>query len=365
MLLALGWICAFFGAKTLFGCGPLWVQLEGVFLFLVSVHHLTEFFFVFVYHRQDLDSDSFLLNNTVAYTLALVLSVAELRLRVPFLRAVWTAETGPDAKHEALLTLAEEMPVNVLRGVLASSSLLLRRCLSWVGGLDSGGELWKGEDPSGTWRSSPADPLASFSGSLATASRDSFSLASASSPAQETKGAGGVCRRDIVLFTSARGTGNGVGGLLCSLLCLLGLVLAVAGLLLRLCAFAAAGRNFTHQIARTRLPSHALVTRGVYGVYRHPAYTGWFYWAVGCQLALGNVICMLLFATLSFAFFFERIVYEEKLLEAMFPGAYCAYQEAVPRLGYAHGSCGESAEAKNRKGGEERDWWRTCAGRSR
>nr|PIL96345.1 isoprenylcysteine carboxyl methyltransferase (icmt) family protein [Toxoplasma gondii COUG] len=348
ILFGLGWIFAFFGAKTVFGCGPLWVQVEGLFLFLVSLHHLTEFFFVFFYHPQSLSVDSFLLNNTCAYTLALVLSVAELRLRASLLRGGREPEAGP----------VEETPVNLLRDTLASASLLLRRCLAWIGDSEQAGDTRTRASHSQTWSGSPPASLSSFSDSSLSSSlssfssfssssffssmsspspRSSLSLASMPSPFLEGSNVESSCLRETagVLAGAERGRlgGAGVVDSLASLLSLLGLLLACGGLLLRLCAFATAGRNFTHQIATTRRPSHALVTRGVYGVYRHPAYTGWFYWAVGSQVAIGNVVCMLLFAAVSFVFFRDRILYEEQLLETMFPGTYCAYRAATPRLG--------------------------------
>ncbi|PFH32525.1 isoprenylcysteine carboxyl methyltransferase (icmt) family protein [Besnoitia besnoiti] len=334
LLVALSCIFGFFGARSFFGCDPLWMQLEGLYLFLVASHHITEFFFVFFYHRRDLSSDCFLLNNTAAYSVALFLSVAELRLRPHLLRSLWAPKGDAAAEAAAWLAASEETPINLLRGLLAFGSRVCRGASSaFLRGMGLANKtLFSAAAGSSSRTSSGPFSLPSASSSpLDVPALPSPSLSVASTSAGIARGA---CLRDTVrLFTGASAPECSFMFALLSVFCVTGLLLAVGGLLLRLAAFVTAGRNFTHQIARTRLPSHSLVTRGVYGLYRHPAYTGWFYWAVGSQMALGNVLCMLLFAASSFAFFFERILYEEQLLEGMFPGGYCAYREATPSLG--------------------------------
>jgi protein-S-isoprenylcysteine O-methyltransferase len=52
---------------------------------------------------------------------------------------------------------------------------------------------------------------------------------------------------------------------------------------------------------------HELVTNGVYSVFRHPSYTGYFYFSVGGQIFLGNVISSVLFAVVLVKFFRDRI----------------------------------------------------------
>jgi protein-S-isoprenylcysteine O-methyltransferase Ste14 len=52
---------------------------------------------------------------------------------------------------------------------------------------------------------------------------------------------------------------------------------------------------------------------------RHPAYTGWFYWAVGTQVLLSNPICAIIYAYASWRFFSARIPYEEDLLDEFYP----------------------------------------------
>ena len=62
-----------------------------------------------------------------------------------------------------------------------------------------------------------------------------------------------------------------------------------------------------------------------YKVFRHPSYVGFYYWAVGTQLLLGNVLNTILFATAAWMFFHRRIPYEEESLTLLFPDEYPEY----------------------------------------
>lgn len=104
-----------------------------------------------------------------------------------------------------------------------------------------------------------------------------------------------------------------------------GVILSLAGLLLRMLAMWTCGSNFNHIIMATRDEGHELVTNGVYSILRHPSYTGWFWWTVGGQLLLCNPICFIGFYAASIIFFTGRIEYEEKLLRSFYPDTYPAY----------------------------------------
>ena len=122
---------------------------------------------------------------------------------------------------------------------------------------------------------------------------------------------------------------------------LLGLVLVVLGEALRKVAMFTAGSNFTHQVQAVKHPNHTLVTTGVYSLFRHPSYVGWFYWSIGTQLLVCNPICSVAYAIVSWMFFNERILEEEKLLICFFGEQYMKYKEKVgtgiPFLqGYKH-----------------------------
>jgi protein-S-isoprenylcysteine O-methyltransferase len=110
---------------------------------------------------------------------------------------------------------------------------------------------------------------------------------------------------------------------------MLGLVVAASGELVRKSAMFTAGENFTHFISVTKSPDHQLVTHGIYSIFRHPSYAGWFYWAIGSQIMLLNPICVVLFAVISYKFFKDRIVYEEALLVKFFKNEYINYKKKV------------------------------------
>ena len=85
------------------------------------------------------------------------------------------------------------------------------------------------------------------------------------------------------------------------------------------------GGNFAHEIMTTRTEGHQLVTSGIYSIFRHPAYFGWFYWSIGTQILLCNPVCTLGYAYASWHFFSRRIPYEEDLLLRFYKDKYAAY----------------------------------------
>ena len=88
----------------------------------------------------------------------------------------------------------------------------------------------------------------------------------------------------------------------------LGLCLVVGGQAVRSVAMAQAGTNFSHVPARTRRAGHELVTHGVYAWLRHPSYFGFFWWALGTQVLMGNTVCLVGYAVTLWVFFQRRIV---------------------------------------------------------
>ncbi|KAK2466294.1 hypothetical protein APHAL10511_001936 [Amanita phalloides] len=75
--------------------------------------------------------------------------------------------------------------------------------------------------------------------------------------------------------------------------------------------------------------SHKLVTNGVYAWFRHPAYAGFFYWALGTQLVLQNPLSFVLFSILLWRFFYYRTREEERDLIAFFGDEYIQYRRRV------------------------------------
>lgn len=109
----------------------------------------------------------------------------------------------------------------------------------------------------------------------------------------------------------------------------LGVALLVYGQVLRTLAMVHASTNFTHALAHTKADGHVLVTTGVYAFARHPSYAGFFWWAVGTQVLLGNPVSLVVFVVALTRFFADRIRVEEAALCAFFGDAYHAYRARV------------------------------------
>jgi len=109
-----------------------------------------------------------------------------------------------------------------------------------------------------------------------------------------------------------------------------GVVMCLAGDLLRKYSMLNAGRSFNHIVQSTKREDHRLVTDGIYAWFRHPSYVGWLYWSVGTQLILCNPICGVAYAFVSWKFFSERVVNEEYMLISFFGRDYVEYQRRVP-----------------------------------
>jgi len=104
-----------------------------------------------------------------------------------------------------------------------------------------------------------------------------------------------------------------------------GLFLVVAAQTIRSLAMATAGESFNHTIQNVKKENHTLVTTGIYSIFRHPSYVGFFYWSIGTQVLLGNPLHTVLYAAASWRFFHIRIPYEEETLEQFFKATYPAY----------------------------------------
>lgn len=109
----------------------------------------------------------------------------------------------------------------------------------------------------------------------------------------------------------------------------LGIGMVLAGQWIRTRAMRDAGTNFNHIVQHTKAPSHRLVTNGVYSVLRHPSYFGFFWWSLGTQMLLGNMVCMVGFAIALWRFFDSRIAAEEEALERFFGNDYRQYRQRV------------------------------------
>jgi protein-S-isoprenylcysteine O-methyltransferase Ste14 len=109
----------------------------------------------------------------------------------------------------------------------------------------------------------------------------------------------------------------------------LGVVLFAAGGALRLWPVFVLGRRFSGLVAIQ--PGHMLVTRGIYGVIRHPSYLGLLVNALGWALAFRSAVGVLL-TVLILPPLLARIRAEEALLRTHFGDEYDAYRARTSRL---------------------------------
>lgn len=106
---------------------------------------------------------------------------------------------------------------------------------------------------------------------------------------------------------------------------LVGVVMVMGSQIIRSWAMMKCGESFNHYIQTERKQNHILVTDGVYTWFRHPSYTGFYYWSIGTQMVLHNPFSAVLFAVAGWKFFSQRIPYEERSLIRLFGDEYYNY----------------------------------------
>jgi protein-S-isoprenylcysteine O-methyltransferase Ste14 len=74
---------------------------------------------------------------------------------------------------------------------------------------------------------------------------------------------------------------------------------------------------------------HELITRGNYGVIRHPMYASQWLWVIAQPLLLQNWVAGILNIPLFFIFYTMRVKAEEQLMLEQFGGQYRSYMEQV------------------------------------
>lgn len=90
-----------------------------------------------------------------------------------------------------------------------------------------------------------------------------------------------------------------------------------------------AGQSFNHIVQQKRGDTHVLVTDGIYALFRHPSYFGFFWWALGTQMVMGNAVCFWLYAGVLWRFFSGRVKVEEEYLVQFFGDGYREYRRRV------------------------------------
>jgi protein-S-isoprenylcysteine O-methyltransferase len=109
-----------------------------------------------------------------------------------------------------------------------------------------------------------------------------------------------------------------------------GVMLFVAGLLLRWWAIITLGRFFTVDVTIER--DHDLVERGPFRMVRHPSYTGVLLAFVGFALSLGNWAALLVILLPIGVAFIHRMNVEEDALSGALGPQYTDYMRRTKRL---------------------------------
>lgn len=104
-----------------------------------------------------------------------------------------------------------------------------------------------------------------------------------------------------------------------------GIFMVICSQCVRSLSMVTCGESFNHIIQHQKKQNHVLVTSGIYKYLRHPSYFGFYYWSIGTQLLLGNMINAITFAIASWFFFNRRIPFEESTLLRLFPEEYPKY----------------------------------------
>ncbi|KAM0562105.1 hypothetical protein ACHAPJ_002549 [Fusarium lateritium] len=112
-------------------------------------------------------------------------------------------------------------------------------------------------------------------------------------------------------------------------LLIVGLLMVIVGQYVRSAAMLHAGASFNHHVQTRKKDSHELITTGIYSVFRHPSYFGFFYWGLGTQLVMGNILCFFAYAGVLWMFFNNRIKHEEAKLIEFFKDDYVEYRKRV------------------------------------
>jgi protein-S-isoprenylcysteine O-methyltransferase Ste14 len=114
------------------------------------------------------------------------------------------------------------------------------------------------------------------------------------------------------------------------LLAILGTIIIVIGLLFRIWAIRKLGKFFEPVVVIKK--DQPIIKTGPYKYIRHPAYAGGYLSFIGCGVALGNWIGLILIMILVFIGFYQRIKIEEKILLQGFGKEYQTYINTTKKL---------------------------------
>jgi len=109
-----------------------------------------------------------------------------------------------------------------------------------------------------------------------------------------------------------------------------GLVLLVAGLIVRWIAIIHLGRFFTVNVAIAK--DHKLITSGPYRFLRHPSYSGTLLMFLGFGLCMLNILALAAVIVPITTAFLWRIQVEEAALSEVFGDSYRVYRATTARI---------------------------------
>jgi protein-S-isoprenylcysteine O-methyltransferase Ste14 len=109
-----------------------------------------------------------------------------------------------------------------------------------------------------------------------------------------------------------------------------GLIVMWLGLGIRVWAIATLGRAFRTTVEVD--PGQAVVSSGPYRWVRHPSYSGLLLFVIGCGLAAGNWLALVVCALLPLPALLRRIQVEEAELISVLGDRYRVYQAQTKRL---------------------------------
>lgn len=110
----------------------------------------------------------------------------------------------------------------------------------------------------------------------------------------------------------------------------IGVVIALSGLLIRWIAIRQLQKQFTVNVVLVDAPQ--LITSGLYQYVRHPAYLGLWLFAFGLGLAMNSWVSLLIIVTAFTLAIYYRIYIEESLLQKAFGTSYGIYRKQTPKL---------------------------------
>jgi protein-S-isoprenylcysteine O-methyltransferase Ste14 len=115
-----------------------------------------------------------------------------------------------------------------------------------------------------------------------------------------------------------------------SLSTIAGFIILWTGVLLRNYSIKLLGKHFTATIQLQQ--NHRLITRGPYGVIRHPSYLGALLAIIGIAVFLDSFIGVVVAFVAMMIAYTIRIHAEEKVLKGLFGNVYTEYQQKTKKL---------------------------------